>query len=490
MGEEDGRRLITARAKGRIAISLPAPWPNVAIAICVSTLAGFAILAPIARLYEFADAAFFSIGIVTQHSWSLVWCNFSGRLSAYLLTIAPAELMLRLGARPEAALQVYSAIFWSLPLLSLALSRLALPRDARANLITPAVFFVAGAMLVYGFPTETWIMASLFWPTLYGVRYLRGWRFAATAPLLLGLFIFSHEMMILGLPLLVGAAALRNDGRRYLVATGAIVVALVAAYAAVKLAAPPRDAETAKVLASNAKWLTTPAALVSAALECAPFWLELMGCLTFLVLFLRARRSKRLAGRAGAIGCMAATFIVLIGLEMSGLSQAYANHEGRYHARVVMVPLMLAFGLVALVTDIRSRAAPADAASLDGRAVLGLVCAIVFVQTLENGRFLGRWSVYRAELREVVADGRGVPGRLPYKSLSGRAANPAGGRFWALASPWAAPFQSVLLVAEPRDLVVAKERKYRPVTCARWKAIEGAFPSSAGFQLLKSYLCK
>ena len=446
-------------------------------------------MAPVARLYEFADAAFFSIGILAQHSWSLVWSNFSGRLSAYLLTVRPAELMLRLGATPQGALEVYSAIFWSLPLISLAISRLMLPRDARANLIVPAVFFVAGAMLVYGFPTETWIMASLFWPSLYAVRYLRGWRFAAAAPLLLGLFIFSHEMMILGLPLVVAGAALRKDGRGYLIATGAILAALVATYAAVKLASPPRDAETAAALTVNAKWLTTPGALVSAALECAPFWLELVGCLTFLVLFLYAGKSKRLAGAAGALGCLAVTLAVLIGLEMSGLSQAYANHEARYHARVVMVPLMLAFGLAALVVDIRDQAADSDALRMDGRAVFGVVCAIAFLQSLENGRFLSRWNIYRAELHDVVTAANGMPGQLAYRPLSGRVAAPAGDRFWELASPWAVPFQSALLSADPHDLVVPRERQYRPVTCAHWRALEGALPSRAGARLLQTYVC-
>jgi uncharacterized membrane protein YdcZ (DUF606 family) len=450
-------------------------WLRLTNVACLALLVVAVVLAPAFRVYEIGDAAYFSTGIVARESWALVWSNFSGRFGAFLLTAGPAELLLRLGASPGIALAAYSVLFWSLPLSSLGISRLIVPPPERGNLTVAAIFFVAGGLLVYGFPTETWVMASVFWPAFFGVRSLSARQFWLVAPTLLALFVFSHEMMIFGLPLLLCAAGQRGRGR--LVEAAALLLVLVVAHICVRAALPPQDPETIHVLSANANWLTDPAKVIPAAVGCTPFWLEVSSAAAFLALYRYSRRMG-LPGAGSLALAMFVALALLIWLEASGFTAAYPTHEAHYHARIVLVPVMCAFAVVALVCDFRASDLPTSR-RLDGPALFGVVLMLVAVQAAENGRFLSRWMTFRGELRQVVLADREIRSSVALSVLKS-----------PMASPWATPFQSALVAGDvpPHNLVVPLGEAYRPVTCERWRRFSNNLRAD-GRRLLTRYLC-
>jgi hypothetical protein len=307
---------------------------------CSLVLAVLAVLAPLNHLYAYADSSAFSVAILTGRAWDLIWVNYSGRLTTYLLTVLPAELLVRLGAGPRAALAAYSTIFWGLPLASLALSWLILPRDRRFNLVFPALSTVAFGLLVYGFPSETWVTMALFWPTLFAIRYLEGAARPFAVVLLLGLFFFTHELMVTALPIFLIAAARRS--RRAFAFVLTAIVACAALYVAAKLALPP-DAATAKALNKNAASLLSPTGLVVGTLLCAPLFTGLLGAGAFSLAYALMRRAGAPRSAAAVMAALAGTAAALGARTLPAIwAGPYA--EGRYHARVAAVGLTVLAG--------------------------------------------------------------------------------------------------------------------------------------------------
>eukprot|EP01035_Chromulina_nebulosa_P006266 gene6266-8473_t len=56
------------------------------------------------ELQLYADGAMFSYAVAVEDVWAFHWHNISGRLSVYLLTLLPAELVVRLSGNPGAGI--------------------------------------------------------------------------------------------------------------------------------------------------------------------------------------------------------------------------------------------------------------------------------------------------------------------------------------------------------------------------------------------------
>src|SRR5262249_29989332 len=87
---------------------------------------------------------------------------------------------------------------------------------------------VTTPFFTFGFPTEIWIMCALFWPTLCCCVCAR----SSYVPflvffLLLPLFIFTHEVAIIFVPLLVFVVVKSNLGIRRATMLAAIAAVLV-----------------------------------------------------------------------------------------------------------------------------------------------------------------------------------------------------------------------------------------------------------------------
>ena len=81
------------------------PWPTIrsgsdflltfliGAGLCWSV--GFVVIALYYQLELYADGAMFSYAVAVQDVWAFHWHNISGRMSAFLLTLLPAEVLVR-----------------------------------------------------------------------------------------------------------------------------------------------------------------------------------------------------------------------------------------------------------------------------------------------------------------------------------------------------------------------------------------------------------
>ena len=78
------------------------------------------------------------------------------------------------GCRPKPAMRLYQALFLSIPFFGIAACLVLIPRGLRWLLLFPAISALALVISALGFPTETVLTLSAFWPALFGYRYADG----------------------------------------------------------------------------------------------------------------------------------------------------------------------------------------------------------------------------------------------------------------------------------------------------------------------------
>src|SRR5215471_9981784 len=124
---------------------------------------------PIALHYQlelYGDGAMFSYAVAAQDVWAFHWHNVSGRSSVYFLTLLPAETMVGTTGRPWAGVITYGLLFYIAQLIGLILTYLA-DRSVRRSIFLAACCSAALLCpLVFGFPTEMWLVHAIFWPVL------------------------------------------------------------------------------------------------------------------------------------------------------------------------------------------------------------------------------------------------------------------------------------------------------------------------------------
>ncbi|MCK8784429.1 hypothetical protein M0638_08560 [Roseomonas sp. NAR14] len=458
------------------------------------------------HLEAYADGSYFSFALLARQSWDYVWSNFPGRLSTFLLCVEPAAAWLALTGDDAGALRLYGMLFGAMPLLGLLASLAVLPRHARGELLWPAVSFLVFGLLTLGFPTETWLTQSAFWPLLFAIRHLpehpAGRRGHLAALVLLGaVYVFSHEAMVLGLPLLALAALrLRGGpgGRRLLATVAAVFAALLLAWVAVKVGLRPPNAETTERVAANQFSLLMPKAqLTNPLLQKAGIVLALLVPAWLLwPRFLQTSRARRAAILSVAAAVLAAALVAAWGL--------YGPH--RYAARAVVLFATPALGLLCLLTRLDTgEALPAGdrpRVRFDAWPYLPVVVLALVLHLGEGAKFLREWARFSA-LLGAVADGRAPLEGQPSLGLlpEGEPPPPAGpgqgfpGRDtpWQLSWNWTLPFNS-FLVAEgfaPRQIVHNRYARYDPVSCDQLRAlaVAGTGLGEHGLRLLRDYAC-
>src|SRR3954462_610708 len=202
----------------------------------------FAVIAANYELQLYADGAMFSYAVAVQDVWAFHWHNISGRMSVFLLTLLPAEVLVALTGSPSAGILVYGLLFYLAPLAGL-IGTLAADRSRNRIIFVYACCSTALLCpLIFGFPTEMWLAHAMFWPTLAVTRYAsRTVGGTALVFVMLLTLAFTHEGALVLTFSIVVMLTLRGFRDASFLRAAAILIVVLAASAAVKIMIPPDE---------------------------------------------------------------------------------------------------------------------------------------------------------------------------------------------------------------------------------------------------------
>src|SRR3954464_2175056 len=194
------------------------------------------------ELQMYADGAMFSYAVAVQDAWAFHWHNISGRTSVFLLTLWPAETLVRITKNPSAGIIAYGLLFYISPLIGLAVTYATDRSPGRIIFVYACGSTALLCPLIFGFPTEMWLAHAMFWPTLALSHYAKttssGALLVFTAWLLMA---FTHEAALVLLLAIAATLAPRGVWSATFVraAINLMIVAILAA--AAKIILPPDD---------------------------------------------------------------------------------------------------------------------------------------------------------------------------------------------------------------------------------------------------------
>src|SRR6476469_10625282 len=154
----------------------------------------FPVIALLYRLELYGDGAMFSYAVAVRDVWAFHWHNISGRMLVFLLTMLPAETLVRITNSPSAGIIAYGLLFYISTLIGLAVTYAADRSPGRIIFVYACGSTALLCPLIFGFPTEMWLAHAIFWPALALGHYAKPT--SAGALLLFAawlLLAFTHE---------------------------------------------------------------------------------------------------------------------------------------------------------------------------------------------------------------------------------------------------------------------------------------------------------
>jgi hypothetical protein len=370
--------------------------------ICVAVL--FVFLGLRYQLQTYADGSLFSYAVAVRDAWAFHCHNIAGRLSVYLFAFAPAEAYVQLTGDPQGGIALYGFLFFVAQLLGLLATYAADRSQSRVIFNYACASTACLCPLVFGFPTEVWVMHALFWPTLAVCHYKqRGIAEGATIFGLMLAMVLTHAGALIAALAIVVTTALRGWHAHVFRRAGKIFLFVLASWIIVKLTLLP-DEYVSRVLIAAAlhvfdvSILTGPLMLL--------FYSVLAGYgLAFVVLQrLSPERSHVYAG-----------VLVVLALAAYWLRFDHSLHAAnRYYMRTVLLITTPVFGVLAAAFAVASDGdlnlalpqLPRLLAFLSGetmlRAVTGAFALVLLVHAVETAKFTAAWTGYRTALRTLA----------------------------------------------------------------------------------------
>jgi hypothetical protein len=445
---------------------------TLAILLALAVAGGLSVVAWTTGLMLYADGALFSFIIGVGDAWGLVWHIMPARIAVYLLTVLPAETAHRWGLPALAAMRLYQALFVGFPFIGLAACRALLPHGQRWLLLFPALSILALAISTLGYPSETLLTLSGFWPALFGLRYADGrLRSAGLAVFFTAIFLFSHPGMVFALPLLPIAGFLRwrecpDRPVRHMLGRQAGATAILLALWAWRFAVEMRDPGI--IRSGRHMW----------SLDGLRDVVVLQPAIAIVVLYLGLWAAW--GWRRDRLALWAAPAFPAIALLFALCHTENVTPESHYYVRTALVFILPALGGVALW---RGRSAPRGVITLAMTAALGVT------QLLHNLSFLHAWIEYRDSVVAIVAEG---PARVvPLAQVLAQRAEPNAA---SIAWSWGQPYLSLTLPGLPRYGAIVADPSpgsYSPFRCTQMNALaaQADWVPSETLALLKEYVC-
>jgi len=355
------------------------------------------------QMQMYADGSLFSYAVAVQDGWAFHCHNIAGRLAVYLFAFAPAQAYIGVTHDVHGGVALYGFLFFVLQFLGLIATFVA---DRSRNRLIFTYACVSTAVLcplVFGFPTEVWMMHALFWPTLAACHFAP--RTAGGAVTIFGLMLamaFTHAGAQISIGAILATLALRG-WHDPLLRRGVKAFALVLLlWVSVKLTLRPDD-YTAAVLARAALHVFDPAILTGALMR-----LFLAALASYTAALLILRRCKVALAHVYAAALVAGALAVYW-LYFDGALHA----DNRYYMRTVLLVATPALGMLAaahvlaegghrLVVSFPPRVVAALTSDAMARAVAGALALVILVHAIETEKFVRVWSSYQSAVRTLA----------------------------------------------------------------------------------------
>ena len=416
------------------------------------------------QLQLYADGSLFSYAVAVRDAWAFHCHNIAGRLSVYLFAFAPAEAYVQLTGDPQGGVALYGAIFFAAQCLGLLLT-FAIDRSGGRIVFSYACISAACLCpLVFGFPTEVWMMHALFWPTLAACHHAR--RGLAGAALILPLMLalmFTHAGAMISIAAILATLALRGWRDARFRRGGGVSVLVVAIWVIVKATLRP-DEYMSAVLARAALHVFDVSILTGDFMRLLLCALGGYALAFGLIRRIDATRAHLYAG-----------VLVASALALYWLRFDHALHaDNRYYLRTVLLVATPAFGAFAAAHLLASEGQlavpylPRLMAALTGdaaaRAAAGAVLLVMLIHCVETTKFLHAWTGYKAAVRSLAMSTAADPALGDPRFVSSKRIAPDLNRLsWFSTTP----FLSVLIAPSmrPERLVVHPTANYFWLSC-------------------------
>ena len=425
------------------------------IAAGIGTAALFVVAGLRFELQMYADGSLFSYAVAVRDAWAFHCHNISGRLFVYLYAFAPAELYVQIAQDPAGGVMVYGFLFFVAQFLGLLATYAADRSEGRVMFGYACVSTACLCPMVFGFPTEVWVMHALFWPTLAVCHYARTGTAGTSLifALLLALVLTHAGALISGLAILMALAlrgvrhpAFRRACRAFFFA--------VSIWMLVKLTLRPDD-YIAGVLVTAALHVFDPSILTG------PLMLILYCSLAgYLVAFFVLQRWSP------ARAHIYAAALVALALAVYWLRFDYALHAvNRYYLRTILLLATPALGMLAAAHALGAEGEISPAIPLlprlmevltgepMARAAIGALALVMLIHAVETDKFVAAWIDYKAAVRSLAMGSASDPALGDSRFVSSDRIGPVLNR-----TSWfsTTPFLSVLVAPKlsPARLVV------------------------------------
>ena len=450
----------------------------------------FPVIALFYQLELYGDGAMFSYAVAVRDVWAFHWHNISGRTSVFLLTLLPAEALVRITGNPWAGIIAYGLLFYISPLIGLAATY---ATDRSPGRI---IFVYAGAStallcpLIFGFPTEIWLAHAIFWPALALSHYAKptsaGAILVFTAWLLLA---FTHESALVLLLVIAATLTPRGLWSATFVRAAISLAIIVILAAAAKIALPPDDYYADAFLR---------AALHFFDLEIFKVGLVLV-LLTAVIAYGAILMPLSIWHPRGA--CIFALGILLGLLSIYWLRFDHSIHaNSRYYLRTALVIATPLLGALAAITAmaregiVLNRLARLRHALISPRdrtlcALASIFLVVTLIHAIETGKFVASWIDYRDAIAVLAMSSKSDPALGDPRFVSAERISPT---LAPLSWFSTIPYLSIILSNfSPNRLVIDPAGNYFWLSCGtatRNKDAELAVPVQTR-ELVRVYSC-
>jgi hypothetical protein len=470
-----------AAARDRVARSDARLLRRLVMALGLGWSALFVLVGVAFRLQLYGDGSIFSYSIAVRAGWGYHFHNIADRMFVYAYSHSPAEIYVALTGDARGGIFLYGLLFFAAPLAGLLVT-FAADRSPNRTLFAFACLSTACLCpLVFGFPTEMWVAYAAFWPAL-ALGHSAGRGIVATAALFAAMLALAltHEGGLVFAGVVVATVGLRGlRDAAFLRAAGVLVVVL-GAWIAVKVALPPGDYYASIIPAAATNFFDLHRLLAS------EFCMLLVAALAAYGMALVVLR--RVAS-APALACG----VVALALAVYWLWFDHALHtQDRYYVRTAIFFATPVLGALAALRALRAEdrlRLPAQwlqrLATLlaDGivtlgqgtaaRVAAGAIALLTLAHVVETAKFVAGWTRYEAAVRGLAMGAASDPALGDARFVSSDRIDRDTNRLqWQTTTP----FLSVLAAPSflPNRLVVDPSAGYFWLTCQRASVTEQA----------------